>query len=335
MLVDRGSDWSPIWQEQLDQYVSTSTSQPGQVNIWSYRSRGKDKTTLALNIFRGETRDFEYVTPKVRIHLVDLLMPDPATGRTGLPEVIHLVCSPERAALTAAQAKSYADGGQGAVRLYDHADQLPSLLWEPMPSDAIPQNLHTCLALFDQVLLFSPNHEEAACLLSTDLPPEGEGEGEDDNSEKAMISAIEGMVTKLLRLASENSQLTRTPVIALRSGKRGTFIEPAHLFHGEKRQAPSRSGFWVPAYHDRSMAHRVVDVTGGGNGWLGGFAAGIADALARHTKLTAMTDKEILLRAGVRGSVSACKCTYKHAPDFGPLTTCCSRMCFCCDSLHD
>lgn len=302
MLVDRGTDWSPDWQRQLDQYVDTCALGAGEVGIWAYRSRA-DRTTLALNVFRGETRDFEYLTPKVRIEPHDLLMRDAKTDTYSLPEVIHLVCSPERAAGIAKTSTAYSADGRGARRNGDGSDQTPFLVWEPMPSDATPANLDACLSLFDQVHLFSPNHEEAACLLSVMLP--------DEEDDAAIVACVEAMVSKLLLLAAKKSTLARTPVIGLRSGRLGTYVEPAHVFSCN-HSAPATAGFWVPAYHDRSMAHRVVDVTGGGNGWLGGFAAGMADAVANLTKLDAMTSREALLHAGVRGSVSACTSPLPH-----------------------
>lgn len=64
---------------------------------------------------------------------------------------------------------------------------------------------------------------------------------------------------------------------------------------------------WTEAYHLPSEAARVVDVTGAGNAWLGGFTAG----LARFGKRKSEWSLDEVVGAAQMGAVSACKFTLR------------------------
>ncbi len=102
MIIDRGCDWRPSDQAVLDRFDCTpSTSAAGGASMWHYRTRN-DGTTRAVNIYKGEQRGFDYLSPKIRLEPKDLLQCSP-TSPARLPEWIHLICSPERALETVSQ----------------------------------------------------------------------------------------------------------------------------------------------------------------------------------------------------------------------------------------
>jgi hypothetical protein len=95
--------------------------------------------------------------------------------------------------------------------------------------------------------LTSPNAEEALSLLGLPLPP--------------TKIAVESAALSLLRLSSEGPDC-----VIIRSGHLGAYIFSGQDDHGQ----------WVDAYWGPQDAARIVDVTGAGNAFLGGLAAGLA-----------------------------------------------------------
>lgn len=60
---------------------------------------------------------------------------------------------------------------------------------------------------------------------------------------------------------------------------------------------------WVPAYWTSDRADRVVDVTGAGNGFLGGFCAGLDEGM--DVRQGESTTEEELIVAVIRGTIAA------------------------------
>jgi sugar/nucleoside kinase (ribokinase family) len=118
-----------------------------------------------------------------------------------------------------------------------------------------PENLEECLRVMSRVDVISPNHEEAAGLLSV---PKAKINGKD-----ARKSIKTLLLDEFLSRASSNG--TKSPVICIRSGALGSLI-------AQKKNET----IWVEAYHTSKEADRVVDVNGAGKAWLGGFTAGLA-----------------------------------------------------------
>ena len=138
----------------------------------------------------------------------------------------------------------------------------PFIIWEPVPDRCIPEELDNTFEALKYVDIVSPNHQELAGLFGfqhgTSIDRNivssqakrflsiGVGSGSNDQT---------GPLSAGLSLGS----------VVVRCGKEGCF------YAGLGLQA------WLPAYHQD--AERVVDPTGGGNGFLGGLAIGYLRAI--------------------------------------------------------
>ncbi|PWN34368.1 Ribokinase-like protein [Meira miltonrushii] len=262
MTVDRGSDFTSEIQEKLDIY-----SKPDQPHsLWRFRQR-KDGTTKAVNIYRGEERGFAYLSPKIRLDPVDLL----DDLHTKLPPFIHCICSPERASEMIKQIKGMPDKWP--------AGRQPNLIWEPIPDSAIEENLPKALKVSKSVSVLSPNHEEAASLLGVKL------------SKEVSMSSIEDLATQLYhRIRDDQDSDGSVPIICIRAGALGSLVclQNADLH-------------WIPAFHTNDQVDKIVDVTGAGNAYLGGFTVGLALTGPEKTDWST----EHIIRAARMGSVSA------------------------------
>ncbi|KZW04333.1 Ribokinase-like protein [Exidia glandulosa HHB12029] len=136
----------------------------------------------------------------------------------------------------------------------------PQTIYEPIPDRCVPAELPALEAILPQISILSPNAEEALTLLSLPSQPTKE--------------LVEQAGSILL------AKGTRDAVI-IRSGAMGAYV-----------LTRDRS-LWVPAFWMPQDAERVVDVTGAGNAFLGGLAAGL------H-----LTDGDVF-EAALYGSVSA------------------------------
>lgn len=239
MTIDRGEDFSASVQDALDQYVpARSIETHDKHRLWRFRQR-QGKTTKAVNIYRGQLRGFEYLTPKIRLDPIDLIDGERIPK---LPTFIHCICSPERAKEITAQIECLrSDWPLHSVR--------PFLIWEPIPDSAVVGNLEATVEAACRMDVISPNHEEAANLLGR-------------AASEANMATIQDVALALHRRFKTYSA-TSVPVLCVRSGPFGAFVVTA-----EGRT------FWVEAYHKDE--EKIVDVTGAGNAWLGGFVAGLA-----------------------------------------------------------
>ncbi|KAJ7638633.1 Ribokinase-like protein [Roridomyces roridus] len=118
----------------------------------------------------------------------------------------------------------------------------PTVIYEPIPDRCVPEELDALVTVLSQVDILSPNAEEALGLLSIPLPPTRE--------------TIEAAVLEFLRLG--------TGCVIIRSGAMGACL-------ASKTQAPR----WVSAFWTSEDTEKIVDVTGAGNSFLGGLAAGL------------------------------------------------------------
>jgi len=154
----------------------------------------------------------------------------------------HLICSPKRCV-------------EMVRRILDRRrDELynssrPLIVWEPVPDLCTPAELQNTYEALEQVDVISPNHEELAALFGF------------HHTSGVDKQAIQQQTNKLL---ARGIGPTNDGSVVVRAGKEGCFI--ANL---NKRK-------WLPAYCENSS--RVIDPTGGGNGFLGGFAVGLVRA---------------------------------------------------------
>ncbi|KAH8830317.1 Ribokinase-like protein, partial [Flagelloscypha sp. PMI_526] len=224
MIVDRGNDWG----RQIPRTIRKSMF--GK-EMWLFRDDPSRVTTRALNAYVGDVRNFEYLTPKIRITPSQLL-------NTPLqrPNALHFVCSPTRALEIMKEVREV-EGWH------------PVTIFEPIPDRCIPAELPALKQGLCDITILSPNAEEALSLLSISGVPNP--------------SVIENAAQELFSFSPRPNFS-----VVIRSGHLGAFV----LTSSVKR--------WIPAYWNADEpVHQgnVVDVTGAGNSFLGGLAAGLKE----------------------------------------------------------
>ncbi|CAG7849441.1 SubName: Full=Uncharacterized protein {ECO:0000313/EMBL:KIM33423.1} [Serendipita indica DSM 11827] len=219
MIVDKGFDFQSSVLEQLSEYGR---------DMWIYREHADRGTTRALNLYRGEHRGFEYLTPRLRITPKDFTSAQRA-------RYLHFICSPTRA--------------QEIMReVHGIADWNPVTIYEPIPDRCVPSELPALREVLPDIHILSPNALEACTLLSlaSDREPSRE--------------LIEAAATQLYDFGvGPNGQGS----VLIRSGELGVLIHD------------STGRLWIEAYFQSRDSDKVVDVTGAGNAFLGGLAAGL------------------------------------------------------------
>jgi len=83
MIVDRGHDFPGDIQAALEHYGP---------DMWLFRDNPDAVTTRAVNIYQGDHRGFQYLTPRRRISPNDL-----SGTKFDRPSNVHFICSPTRA----------------------------------------------------------------------------------------------------------------------------------------------------------------------------------------------------------------------------------------------
>ena len=136
----------------------------------------------------------------------------------------------------------------------------PLFVWEPVPDSCSPEELPQTLEALKYVDVISPNHHELASLF---------GEAGKDPFGASELQILERQCNELLTKGFGK----KPSAVVVRRGERGVFI------------ASDTRLTWFPAYHrpqdelsdtDRlNWTQKVVDPTGGGNAFLGGFCRGL------------------------------------------------------------
>lgn len=152
------------------------------------------------------------------------------------PHSLHFICSPARAK-------------QILTEVQEIIDWYPVIIYEPIPDSCTPESLPALKEVLHSLNVLSPNAEEALKLLS--LPFQLTR----SNIEQAGRMFLECGVG-----------MDGQGAVIIRSGQLGAFVITRR-----------RCGAWVDAYWTKSEAdtQHVVDVTGAGNSFLGGLAAGL------------------------------------------------------------
>ncbi|KAF7301436.1 PfkB domain-containing protein [Mycena indigotica] len=234
MIIDRGTDFPQSIQATLDEFGS---------DMWHYRDH-PGKTTRALNSYRGDFRDFEYLTPRIRLTPRDL-----QGTRLERPNYLHFICSPTRAFTIMDEVQQVSDWN-------------PTVIYEPIPDRCVPEELDALVQVLPRINILSPNADEAFGLLSMPLP--------------VSRSGIEAACQRFLAFSHPPA------AVIIRSGAMGACVAVV----GQ----PIR---WVDAFWSESHPDKIVDVTGAGNSFLGGLAAGL------------LLENGNILRATYYASVSA------------------------------
>ncbi|KAF2792750.1 Ribokinase-like protein [Melanomma pulvis-pyrius CBS 109.77] len=196
-------------------------------------------TTRGWNGYgENEHRAFRYTTPKLRLDHATL-----ADTQLLWSKSFHLICSPLRCI----------DLIENILALRNQSPDVgstrrPLFIWEPVPDLCTAEELTNCFKALKYVDVVSPNHSELGGFFGTDT----------NGKDHVDYRAIEGLCDQWLQsgIGTEGQG-----GIVARAGKDGCLI--------------ARQGLrkWMPAYHQ--SAERVVDPTGGGNGFLGGLAMGL------------------------------------------------------------
>ncbi|KAF1850787.1 Ribokinase-like protein [Cucurbitaria berberidis CBS 394.84] len=188
-----------------------------------------------------EHRAFRYTTPKLRLDQHDLVDTQLLWSKS-----FHLICSPLRCIdlvrSILALRRQPSDAG---------LTSRPLFIWEPVPDLCTVEELDDCLKALKYVDVVSPNHGELGGFF-----------GKDTNAEHSVdFRLIEELCGQWL---GSGIGADGQGGIVLRCGKDGCLV--------------TRNGVrkWLPAYHQSST--KVVDPTGGGNGFLGGLAIGLVRA---------------------------------------------------------
>lgn len=195
-------------------------------------------TTRGSNIYgANDLRKFEYLTPKKQITVRDWVE---RFGERNVSQLrcFHLVCSPTRVL------EIFDDLCKVSGYRCNHA----TFVWEPLPDSMVPENVGVIQQILnrDEHVILSPNAEEGARLF-------GEAESLD----------IDGCVALIRRFGTI---LKPGNSCVLRCGKLGSIV---------LTEAPGREVHTAPAYHAATQ-DQVVDPTGGGNAFLGGFCMAYA-----------------------------------------------------------
>lgn len=128
----------------------------------------------------------------------------------------------------------------------------PLIIWEPAPLSCKPEKLEACLEAAALVDVFTPNHLELAAFF--------------EQSPVASFnrSEIEMLGSKFL--ASGVGPEGKGAVV-IRAGENGCFVQSRDI-----------ASQWLPPFYTADMAEehasKVVDPTGAGNAFLGGYAIG-------------------------------------------------------------
>ncbi|CAL9730574.1 protein Mak32p [Monosporozyma unispora] len=202
-------------------------------------------TTRGINYYKGDNdlRIFDYLTKKKQIHVQDWVecFGKPIFQNIGY---IHLVCSIERSKQIIEDICKIKNFDPTQIQ----TEEKLTIIWEPLPDICQADNLPVINELIQGFIgikfIFSPNSEESSRLLGYEQEP-------------SSLEECKIMTKKLY------CNIKSTDHCVIRCGRLGSITydyEAKKLLH-------------MPAYHTFTP-QKVVDPTGGGNSFLGGFAMG-------------------------------------------------------------
>ena len=122
----------------------------------------------------------------------------------------------------------------------------PFIVWEPFPASCTTQNRPSFLKACRLVDVFSPNHLEMSAMF------------EDSPSRGFQPDRLETYALEFSKATGPHG----SGIVIVRAGE-----------HGSLTTQNAAKNVWLPPYY-QSSATKVVDPTGGGNTYLGGFIEG-------------------------------------------------------------
>ncbi|CAI4056629.1 Mak32p SKDI_03G0840 [Saccharomyces kudriavzevii IFO 1802] len=222
-----------------------------EIKSWGTDARFRDDfyrlTTKGLNYYEGDNdlRKFKFLTPKKQIDVGDWVA---TFGRETIEEIhaFHLLCSGSRCSEII----------DALLQVRSEKRIKPVIIWEPFPDlcDFDHQNdIESVMQREDVIVILSPNAEESSRLFGL--------HGKEPTS-----------LEECLTLAHNFDEfMNKKNMCVLRCGSLGSISISEEL---DGRRVYDH----FPAYHFINQS-KVLDPTGGGNSFLGGFA--IAYALTK------------------------------------------------------
>jgi sugar/nucleoside kinase (ribokinase family) len=189
-----------------------------------------------------------------------------------LAKCFHLICTPARCldlvkgVLEKRSMTGFSEATDSGTMLTssESPTKRPLFVWEPVPDSCKPEEFAHMLEALKVVDVLSPNHHELASFFGSSNTT--------CSSEASELATLRHQCTELLEHGFNKGQ----GAVIVRRGEQGCYLASSH------RQLS------LPAYHQpmpKSPAEprsrwrqKVVDPTGGGNAFLGGFCVGLLDA---------------------------------------------------------
>lgn len=240
-IVDVGSDFPTDVLETLRAWDTNCLFREDQSRL----------TTRAWNGYGpNEKRDFQYLTPKLRLE-PSMLSPAQVFSRT-----FHMVCSASRAMqmvdeILQRRQQLWAEGQGPAAGADAYATKRPVFVWEPVPDLCTPEEQETFHAANKVVDVVSPNELELGLMFGQS------GWREDSVFGRDVVRQI----------VESGIGPDGQGMLVIRAGKEGSYA-----------YTKSQQRVWLPAYHEpgsSAAASAVVDPTGAGNSFLGALAQGM------------------------------------------------------------
>ncbi|KAK6526781.1 hypothetical protein TWF281_009984 [Arthrobotrys megalospora] len=128
----------------------------------------------------------------------------------------------------------------------------PKIVWEPFPACCVPRFLKDYLKAVKLVDVFSPNHMEICGMFGV--------EAEGDTFDRTLY---EGLAKRFL---DKGIGKDGKGCLVLRAGEHGCMVYTRDM------EGP----YWLPTFYEVGN-EKVVDTTGAGNSFLGGFAIGLVE----------------------------------------------------------
>ncbi|KAH8723665.1 MAK32-like protein [Phaeosphaeriaceae sp. PMI808] len=196
-------------------------------------------TTRGWNGYgENEHRAFKYLTPKLRLDHHDLVDTSLLWSKS-----FHLICSPLRCIELVENIIQLRKAASGTA-----TGNHPLFIWEPVPDLCVTNEYENCLRALSQVDVVSPNHSELGGFFGKNT----------DGKTHVDYRLIESLCAEWLE---SGVGAHGEGGIVVRCGKDGCLVTRKNIRK------------WMPAYHQTT--EKVVDPTGGGNGFLGGLAVGL------------------------------------------------------------
>ena len=136
------------------------------------------------------------------------------------------------------------------LREPEHSDR-PIIIWEPTRPSCTAANLPACLKLARVVDVLSPNHDELAALYNKTFS-------------RFRKQDFEALANNFVQSGIGHAN---KGIIVVRAGEHGSLIQSRTL-----------GLMWVPPFYESGgelINPKVIDTTGAGNSFLGGFAVGL------------------------------------------------------------